>query len=197
MKRIYTLVLSALMFSLISLNASAATNVSAGNVSGNWTSAGSPYYINGDITVASGTVLNIGAGVSVEFTGAYSLTVIGQILATGTATSFVTFTTYSSNTNGWKGIRFIGTTGDTSRFTYCKFSNGKVNYTMANYYDQWGGAIYIQQFNKVVIQNCMFNNNAANFGGAIATNYASPIISNSLFCNNHANTYGGAIAFEY
>lgn len=197
MKKTYTLlvIFSALLLKTISIQA--ATNISGGNVSGNWTSSGSPYYINGDITIASGAVLNIGQGVSVLFTGAYNLTVKGQILAAGTSNNYIIFSTSSSNTSGWKGIRFIGTTGDTSRFIYCKFSNGKVNYSMPNYYDQWGGAIYIQQFNKVVIQNCMFNNNAADYGGAIATNYASPIISNSLFCNNHANYYGGAIAFEY
>jgi len=196
MKKVY-IIFFVINLIIVNINSYSATNISAGNVSGTWTSANSPYYINGNITVASGTTLVIQPGVSVEFTDAYSLTIIGKITAIGTSSSFISITTYYKNTAGWKGVRFVGTTGDTSRFEYCKFSNGKVNYSMTNYYDQWGGAIYVQQFNKVVISNCIFNNNAAMMGGAIATNYSSPIILNSVFCNNHSNYYGGAIAIEY
>ena len=47
------------------------TPVPEGNVSGTWTLAGSPYLINGDITIPFDSTLTIEPGIVVEFQGHY------------------------------------------------------------------------------------------------------------------------------
>ncbi|MGD8627132.1 MAG: hypothetical protein PVJ34_21535, partial [Anaerolineae bacterium] len=49
------------------------TPVPGGNVSGTWTAAGSPYLIEGDITVPAGATLSIEPGVNVIFQSWYAL----------------------------------------------------------------------------------------------------------------------------
>lgn len=48
-------------------SANAQTTVPAGNVSGTWTKAGSPYKIQGEIIVPKGSTLTIQPGTVVEF----------------------------------------------------------------------------------------------------------------------------------
>ena len=68
------------------------TNIEAGNVSGTWTKANSPYYINGEITIPNDSTLTIEPGVEVIFTGHYKFNVQGRLLAIGTETDTIVFT---------------------------------------------------------------------------------------------------------
>jgi len=70
----------------IQQNAMSQTNIPAGDVSGKWTLAHSPYLINGDITVPDDSTLIIDPGVRVEFQGYYSLNVQGRLLGIRTQT---------------------------------------------------------------------------------------------------------------
>ncbi|MEJ2105036.1 MAG: hypothetical protein P8X47_10735, partial [Ignavibacteriaceae bacterium] len=89
----------------------AQTIVPPGNISGTWTMAGSPYQIQGDITIPNLETLTIEPGVSVIFEGYYTLNVQGQLLAIGDETGIITFTVddttgfYNPNTTagGWNG----------------------------------------------------------------------------------------------
>ncbi|GAF97593.1 unnamed protein product, partial [marine sediment metagenome] len=60
-----------LLFTLLIVITSsyAQTPVPPGNVSGTWTPAGSPYQINGEITIPNDSVLIIAPGTYVEFQG--------------------------------------------------------------------------------------------------------------------------------
>ena len=49
----------------------AQTPVPAGDVSGTWSTTGSPYLIQGDIQIQQGATLTIEPGVSVEYQGNY------------------------------------------------------------------------------------------------------------------------------
>jgi hypothetical protein len=69
---------------LFTLYLSADTQIPAGNVSGIWEFIGSPFYINGEITIPNSATLNIESGVEVIFTGFYKFNVQGQLLAIGT-----------------------------------------------------------------------------------------------------------------
>lgn len=56
-----------------------------------WTSAGNPYWIEGQVNISSGSTLIIEPGVNVLFNKTSSLWVIGDIQAIGTSTSPITF----------------------------------------------------------------------------------------------------------
>jgi hypothetical protein len=78
-----------------------------GNVSGTWTLGGSPYIINGSVTIPTGQSLQIQAGVTVKFPSSSSvINVLGTLLANGTSVD---------------SVRFFG--GKNSNYTYSGFIN--------------------------------------------------------------------------
>ncbi len=193
------LILPLLIAILFSLELYSQTSISGGSVNGTWTQAGSPYLIEGEISIENGDSLRIEPGVSVEFQGSYKFIVQGQIIAKGTEADSIVFTAKHPSI-GWQSIRFIETplTNDTSRFEYCVFEHGRV-------YDEWpdncGGAIGAAFFGKIIIDHCLFDRNIAIIenpatglpsGGAIALMESSPVIRNSKFICNESH-YGGAI----
>jgi len=113
----------------------AQTHIPAGNVSGTWTTSGSPYLIEGEISITSGQTLTIEPGVLVEFQDHYKLNVQGQLLALGTENDSICFTiddttgfqNLSIPDGGWHGIRFgFSTPGnDTSRIRLFRLECGK------------------------------------------------------------------------
>ena len=74
-------------------------------------------------------------------------------------------------------------------------------FTENNSSDYYGGAIYIEEFEDVLINSSIFRNNNANKkGGAIYAINSFSIsmlqIINSIFTENNSPNYGGAIYFE-
>mgnify|MGYP000288935251 FL=1 len=193
MKKLFTLYILVLL-SFISFNSSAYTYIYSGNVSGNWTSSGSPYYVFGDITIADNTTLTIDPGVEVYFVGHYKLAVQGRLLAIGQDSNFISIKAYYIST-GFKGIRFDNTasTNDSSKLVYCNILYGKAN--AGTFEEKQGGALFVKGFSKLLVQNCVISNNlATNYGGAISCRTgASPTISNNIICNNQSGSNGGAI----
>ena len=189
------LVFFILTFFFFSENRSLAlTTVPAGNVSGTWTLAGSPYNVTGNIIVPTDSTLTIAPGVTISFQGHYYFYVMGKILAIGTAADTIVFTAASTST-GWFGLRFDQTpvAQDSSIFQYCKLQWGKANGGS----DLYGGAFYLNQFFKVRIANCRIANcTASQGGGAICctanTPTSGPIITNSSIKSNTA-LFGGGI----
>ncbi|MCK4654853.1 MAG: right-handed parallel beta-helix repeat-containing protein [Candidatus Cloacimonetes bacterium] len=193
-----------LVISYLSL---ADTQIPAGNVSGIWELSGSPFYINGEITIPNNATLNIESGVEVIFTGFYKFNVQGQLLAIGTEENLIHFTindtTGFSNTNssagGWHAIRFDNTpvVNDSSKIIYCKLEYAKA-YGGG---ERFGGAIYINNFSKVLISNSIITNNMASGWGKGAGIYcenANLNISNNEFINNYVSWgRGGGIHCDY
>lgn len=79
------------------------TIIPGGNVSGTWTTAGSPYHVTGNITVPSGQTLSIDPGVIVKFDSALGMTVNGILLANGNETDSILFTRYT--TALWRSLQ--------------------------------------------------------------------------------------------
>ena len=98
----------------------------SGDVSGDWTLAGSPYIVMGHCTVTSGDTLTIHPGVLVTFNGYYYLVAYGTLIAEGTASDSIVFTSNFGNPNpgDWRYVEVINPSAMNSRFRYCNFSYG-------------------------------------------------------------------------
>jgi RHS repeat-associated protein len=106
-----------------------------------WTTSGSPYVVDGTVTVASGVTLTVDPGVIVKFNGtAVGLTINGTLSAIGTSGSRITFTSYQDDTAGGD------TNGDGTATTGAKgqwrsiygLSGGHVNISYADI--RYGGS---------------------------------------------------------
>lgn len=155
----------------------------SGSISSNTTWSSENIIVTGDITINNGVTLNIDPGVNVLFLGPYSISVEGTIIADGTASEQILF---SSGYDGeWSGIKFDDTDNSniTSEFDYCIFEDGSSGA---------GGAIYVYIYDGVSINNSIFRDNYGYQGGAIYVDWGDISVQNSEFYNNSAND-GGAI----
>ncbi len=167
------------------------TIIPAGNVTGIWSTAGSPFLVQGNIIVPNGSILTIQPGVLVSFQGPYNLLVLGELSAIGTPSDSIEFTA-SNVIAPWDGIRFDYTpsTNDTSKLFYCKihesegFSGGTNN----------GGGVYMMQTSKVIISNChIYDNEVTANGAGIYCNNSNPLIVNNLIRSNKSHSSGAGI----
>jgi len=128
------------------------TTIPAGNVSGTWTKAGSPYKILGEITVAKGNTLTLEPGTVLEFQDNYALKVDGILNSQGKKGDSILFKAAQNKT--WSGIHYINNTQiDTIRFNYCRFENTNFGfkYGYSNY------SITIRYSSPIIIKNSAFN----------------------------------------
>jgi len=143
------------------------TVIPAGDVSGLWDVSGSPYYIDGEITVQSGEELQIEPGVNVVFNAHYKFNIYDRIVANGTATDSISFYPVDPNV-GWHGLRFIDgnlSSLPASELSYCQFKRG---FALGTNPDCFGGAIYCLNTTNLTIDNCYFAFNYSQWdGGAV------------------------------
>ncbi|MCB9000158.1 MAG: right-handed parallel beta-helix repeat-containing protein [Bacteroidales bacterium] len=197
-----SILFTALLFLILQLNYGA-TNISAGNVSGNWTLSGSPYKILGNITVATGTVLTIQPGVRVEFQGPYRLNVSGKLIAAGNVSQIIYFTKTDTvglskkltpaggGTGRWNGIFFSFANADTSKLDYCTIEYCNTYEGQSNsYYEQSALTCY---YSTLIVSNCLIKNNYGVNAGGIKTDYGNVWILNNTIRNNTAYTGAGGI----
>ncbi|MEW5766312.1 MAG: right-handed parallel beta-helix repeat-containing protein [bacterium] len=93
-----------------------------------WTTYGSPYIIEGNVTIASGQTLQINAGVQVKFASGKNITLTcsGILSAVGTSSNGITFTSNAGSpaAGDWRGIIFSGSGSSGSSLRYCTLSYG-------------------------------------------------------------------------
>lgn len=137
-----------LLFCLILFtgNSHAQTFIS-GAVSGTWTKDGNPYLFIDNVTVNSGSILNIEPGVQIFIGKEISMNIDGVINAIGTNVEPIVFNS-TSDTVYWNRIN-LGVSG--SVFKYCNFSgcNKGIAYIVSS--------IYSPNYD-VDILNCEFTN---------------------------------------
>ncbi|MCD4696052.1 MAG: T9SS type A sorting domain-containing protein [Bacteroidales bacterium] len=178
------------------------TIIEPGDVSGTWNANGSPYLIQGNISVQDNEILTLDPGVSAIFEGHYFLSVKGVLHAVGnfdnpiefTVSDTTGFTDTSSVAGGWHGIRFMENNSfDTSFLTHCKLSYGKAIGATAE--DTYGGAIYSNNYSFIYISNSEISHNIAlEKGGGVYYNATDVLIEHSTITYNRSYYYGGGIA---
>ena len=170
------------------------TLIPAGNVSGVWDLAGSPYYIDGEIVIQAGTELQINPGVEVIFNNHYKFNIYGRITANGTANDSIVFKPLNSAA-GWHGLRFYNGNSSSlppNEISFCQFKQG---YGIGTGDDQNGGAIFCSNTSNLTISNSFFfQNYCAWDGGAIHLAADSDVqIDDCLFLQNDCGFFGGGI----
>ncbi|MDA3944786.1 MAG: T9SS type A sorting domain-containing protein [Bacteroidetes bacterium] len=167
-------------------------------------------FVSCDIIVPAGEQLIIAPNTTVLFEDYFSIHVLGSVDARASYNQPISFTIadtsgfadYHSTAGGWNGFRFEQTLpeSDSSLFEYCRFYYGKAAGDSANGY---GGAFRIDNFNKIRIEQCLFDKHYAFYrGGAVYANKSDILIRKSEFLNSFAGNdgmdygYGGAVAFR-
>jgi len=149
----------------------------------------------GDITVSPGVTLTINPGTTVFFSGSYSITIEGRLLAIGTESNMISFTS-SVNTH-WKSLMFLPDNLDfTSELEYCILENAYLDNNEPGRVG--GGAIYVDtdlDYYEISVKNCNFRNNRAEKGGAIFSLSCRGSYSGNTFTGNSAD-FGGAFYLD-
>ena len=182
-----------ILFIVLSLFLFAETHIPAGSISGIWTYENSPYLIDGEVTISTNDLLIVESGVSIIFSGCHKFIVYGRLLAEGTEVDTIRFSA-ENPAGGWRGLRFLNTTSngqDSSKVIYCRFENG--NATEGGNAEVRGGALACYSSSDVLIDNCLFLNNIANYGGAIAIYDSDILLKNSIVRNNEGTHDAGGI----
>jgi len=172
-------------------------------VSGTWDIAGSPYIVMGPLIVPDGETLIIDPGVVVQFNTTEMFLINGCILAEGTTENPIIFTALD-NSIRWGGMGWDqpAVSNETSKFKHCTFEYAYA-YDPENLpgYNS-GGAIRVNDYEKIEISHCLFRYNLADkpgeynpAGGAILLVESSLQISHCIFHDNQAG-HGGAIALS-
>lgn len=215
------LICSLALMLLMTLVVSADTFV-GGQVSGVWTTAGSPYYVLADLEIPWGSTLIIEPGVEVKFTSHFKFIVHGSLTAVGTPEDSIRLThslPYSDET--WAGLSFVNTEGY-PEVAFCVLEYGYAQGATSEPYSKGGGinvyntyvsihncritnnkaddkgaGIFLQQTNSEVFDNVIVNNIAYGDGGGIyIMNCSDPFIHDNWIEDNRADN-GGGIAYYY
>lgn len=152
-----------------------------GNITQNttWALSGSPYIIQGNITVLSGKTLTINPCVKVKFDGNYELHVNGKLSAVGTASNNIVFTSNEAvpTIGFWNQIYFDDPSDSSSSINYCRIEYAK-------------NGVYVFTSNPP-ISNSVFQNNLT--GIRLRNTVLSPITNNRIENNTQ---YGIAMEEE-
>ena len=156
-----------------------------------WIASQSPYIVTGTVTLFPGYTLTVEPGVEVRFDSATSLIVRGALVAEGTHSKRIVFTSNSVPTKGsWIGLKIANNQGGNASVKFanifyaqtglsveCCWEGGPVNISDSGFYTNnialGGYAGWVLQ-----VERCTFENNT------YAVTGADKVISDSVFTNN-------------
>ena len=181
-----------ILFSLFILTlAFGQTTVSGVISSTTWSASSGPYVVIDDILLQNGSTLTIEAGTTIKFLDDKQFQVKGTLVARGTSSSKITFTSNASNPSkgDWKSIQFYDESTDAS-FSGSSYTGGSImEYCIVEYAED---GLRIEQASPFI------NHSEFRYNGKIGSDYdygrgiyvhnsSSPRITN---CDIHHNDMG-------
>jgi len=177
------------------------TRIPSGDLyGGTWNSAGSPYILEGDVTVVDGYTLTIEAGTEVRGeSSTTNLRVEGKLVAEGTKAKPITFTASSTK---WDGLYFYYADTDcvmshcvVDKSNYAiKMSNSSFAITDCTLENNHGQGFYLLA-SSPWIERCRIINNGSY--GVYGDYNSHPQIRNCLFANNEGSKAGAIYGQSY
>ena len=175
------------------------SNLFAGNISGVLVSGthdtlkvvDSPFTATGNISVLAGDTLTIEPGVVINFNGGVNFTLDGTLIATGTSSDSIRFTSSNASPNlgDWNGILFSSTGGGTLKYLVVEYastgisvSNSDLSIRNSSFRSNNNGIDCLNASSPLIDSN-QFQSNG---NTAIRCNDASPTISKNKIFNNVA-----------
>ncbi len=165
--------------------------VSFGQLSGPLSGTLGPgvYNVVGEISVESGDNLTLLPGTTFIFDGPYPFRIYGTLLAEGTSSDSIVFTTDTlTNPDRWPGIRFYSVSSSGSQLAYCLVENGSAT---GSFPDNSGGGVFCRDAASPTFTNCTFSANSATNGGGVYSYYSAPTFTNCSFTDNFATNGAG------
>jgi len=164
-------------------------SILCGSVSG--TLGPGTYHVICDISVAAGDSLRLMPATTFIFDGYYRFEIYGTLLAEGTETDSIVFTTdTNANPDRWHGLRIYDSTSSGSRLAFCLIENGHATGSLL---DMYGGGVYCYN-SSPTFTNCSFiGNTAAQYGGGVYCKTSSSSFANCILSDNSADLRGGGL----
>jgi hypothetical protein len=156
----------------------------SGELSGTLLKSKSPYYVSDNISIEAGTTLTIESGTQIFFKAKKGFYINGGIRAIGSKEQPITFEGFIDE---WEGIHSANPT-DSLIFIFCRIE--EVYLPISSDLDY--GSFEVENAD-LIIRNCYFYYNYAQYGGALSLLNCNSEITNNIFQENESLDYGGAI----
>ncbi|MFH1010899.1 MAG: right-handed parallel beta-helix repeat-containing protein [bacterium] len=149
------------------------------------------YHVIDTISVESTDTLQLMPGTTFTFDGGYPFQIYGTLLAEGTESDSIIFTTEQSDMNRWRGLRFEGAGSSGSRLGYCLIERG---YAIGASQGYRGGGICCWNYSSPTFTNCTIRDNWASDGGGVSCYYSSsPEFMDCTISANLGGEVGGGV----
>lgn len=149
------------------------THIPEGEISGDWNQDGSPYILEGLVSVPNDSVLTISPGVEIIFTTNLPFDINGTLVAVGTILDSLYFTNQNATYPKISFNNYNETEQDSSFIKYANFNEVSV---------------YFENSDDIKIKKSIIKNSE----GLFLTG-SSPILDSLIIRNNYKNSRGGGI----
>jgi len=149
----------------------------------------SEFHVIDTISVEATDTLTLMPGTTFNFDGAYPFHIYGTLLAEGTESDSIIFTTDTlANPDRWRGLRFYDSTSSGSQLAYCLVEKGRAS---GDLFD--GGGVYCSNSSSPRFVNCTISVNEAVRGGGVSSLDSSPSFANCVVRDNTTYGYAGGV----